>query len=348
MSITEIQDEHGTWVFIVPISNLVLTKDTDYEFRVDRVTFVDSSKLPRIRKRLGFPYTIKNFKKRWPEALDRFFGHSRTFATMRLKGAGSEMKEKFLSHVRDELSLLTLSQLGYSRRRHQAVPCLSEEGKTGILSLLMINTTKDSWSQPNQKIAKWDELKLDKNWLRWQGYYFFPLLDIIRGKEKVSPAWRKDIRNAAVLAGQSQQSSNRAKCFIWNMIALELLLTRQGDTYTEMLPSRVEAFLGWLSNWRGSNFEENIREIYNKRCNFVHRGDSSSIEIADILFSDDLILNVLMNVVNHPKLFKSKDDLVNFSKKVEAEKTLGIKSKVRPKSMKATFPVYVDDDYKKI
>lgn len=348
MAKTKIEDEHGTWVFIVPVSNLVLTKDTDYEFKVDRITFVDSSKLPRIRKRLGFPFTISEFKKRWPDVLDRFFGHSRTFATMRLTGIGSEIEEVFLSHVRDELSLLTLSQLGYSRRKHQATPCVSEEGKTGLLSYLMLNVTKNSWTQPNENTTKLSKLTLDKNWLRWQGDYFFPLLDIIRGKEKVSPAWRKDIRNAAVLAGQSQQSSDRAKCFMWNMIALELLLTRKGDTYTEMLPNRAEAFLGWMNNWQSGNFEENIREIYNKRCTFVHRGDSSSIEIADILFSDDLILNVLMNVVNHPKLFKSKDDLVKFSEKVEAEKVLGIKPKVRPKTIKASFPVYRDDDYKKI
>ena len=96
-------------MFIAPVSNLVLTKDTDFEFKVDRVTFVDSSKLPRIRKRLGFHFTIDKFKKSWPTVFERFFGHSQTFATMRLTGIGSEMEELFLSHVRDELSLLTLS-----------------------------------------------------------------------------------------------------------------------------------------------------------------------------------------------------------------------------------------------
>ena len=344
----KIKDEHGVWVFIVPISNLVLTKDTDYEFKVDRITFIDSSKLPRIRKRLGFPFTISEFKKRWPNVLDRFFGNSKTFATMRLTGIGTEMEETFLSHVRDELSLLTLSQLGYSRRKSQATPCVSEEGKTGLLSYLMLNVTKNSWTQPNQNTSKLGELRLDKNWVKWQGGYFFPLLDIIRGKTKLSKSWRKDIRNAAILAGQSQQSSDRAKCFLWNMISLELLLTRQGDTYTEMLPQRAEAFLGWVTNWNSGNFEEQIRSMYKKRCAFVHAGDRSSIEISDILFSDVLILNVLMNIVTHPEIFKSKEDLVSFSEKVEAEKILGIKPKVRPKTIKASFPLYGDEDYKRI
>ena len=130
-----------------------------------------------------------------------------------------------------------------------------------MLSYLMLNATKQTWSQPNQKTGKFRELRIDENWLRWQKYYFFPLLDIIRGKKKVSPAWRKDIRNASVLAGQSQQSIDRAKCFLWNMIALESLLTRQGDTYTEMLPNRAEAFLGWTNNWQSGNFKEHIRTI---------------------------------------------------------------------------------------
>ncbi|MDP1548933.1 MAG: hypothetical protein Q8L97_02065 [Nitrosomonas sp.] len=344
----KIEDEHGTWVFIVPVSNLVLTKDIGYEFKVDRITFIDSSKLPRIRKRLGFPSTLSEFKKRLPEVLDHFFGKSKTFATMRLTGVGCEMEELFLSHVRDELSLLTLSQLGYSRRNYQAIPYISEEGKTGSLSLLMLNVGKNSWVHSNQDTSKLGELRLDKEWINWQGSYFFPLLDIIRGKTKLSNSWRKDIRSAAILAGQSQQSTDRTKCFLWNMIALELLLTKQGDTYTDMLPKRVEAFLGWMTRWDSCKFEEQIRSIYKKRCAFVHAGDQSSVEISDILFSDVLILNVLINIAIHPVLFKSKEDLVNFSEKVEAEKVLGLKSKIRPKTITAILPIYRDDDYKKI
>jgi hypothetical protein len=349
MSIKKIPEQKGTWVFIAPISYLELTKETNYELRVDRVTFVDLSKIPRIRKRLGFPVTIKEFKNRWPDVIERFFSESKTYATMRLTGVGEEQQEVFLNRVREELSLLTLSQLGYSRRTSQSTPCLSQEAKTGLLSFLMFNITSNSWLQQNKNTYRLRNMRIDRRWLKWQtNHFFFNLMNIIKGKTSVSEGWRSDIKNAALLAGQSQQSSELLKSFIWNMVALETLLTQQGDTYTEMLPRRVEAFLGWMNSWKSGSYEENIRSIYKKRCNFVHKGQSSSITVADVLFSDVLILNVLTNIVNHPELFKCKNDLVKFSEKIDAEKLLGIKSKIRPKTLSASLPVFSEKDYMNI
>jgi hypothetical protein len=345
----KIQEDSGTWVFIAPVSHLVLTDETNLELKVDRVTFVDVSKVPKVRKRLGFPVTIKEFKKRWPDVLEKFFAESTTYATMRLSGYREEQEEVFLNRVREELSLLTLSQLGYSRRTSQSSPCLSQEAKTGTLSYLMFNITKNSWLQKNVNTYKIRDMRIDKKWIKWQKEFFFiSLMDIIRGKTRVSKGWRNDIKRAALLAGQSQQSSELNKSFLWNMIALETLLTKQGDTYTEMLPRRVESFLGWMNSWKSGSYEERIRSIYKKRCDFVHKGDGSTISVEDVLFSDVLILNVLINIVNHPEIFGSKEDLVSFSKKVEAENVLGIKGKVRPKTIRASLPVYLEKDYKNI
>jgi hypothetical protein len=57
---------------------------------------------------------------------------------------------------------------------------------------------------------------------------------------------------------------------------------------------------------------------------------------------------MLLNIINNIKLFKSKDDLRTFSKKVEAENILGIKSKVRPKKLLYRHGLYSKKDYEEI
>ena len=91
-----------------------------------------------------------------------------------------------------------------------------------------------------------------------------------------------------------------------------------------------------------------IKEVYKKRCDFVHDGNRESIAIEDVLFTDDLLLNVLINIVKHPKIFYSKKQLIKFAEKVKAEHLLDIKPKVRPKSLRFINIHYHQDDYEKI
>jgi hypothetical protein len=132
--------------------------------------------------------------------------------------------------------------------------------------------------------------------------------------------------------------------FLWNMIALETLLTKQTDKYTDALPKRVEAFLGWIGFWETENYEQRIREAYQKRCIFVHSGNNSTITKQDILFTDDLLLNLLYNITKFYRIFKSKNDIIEFADKVEAEHKLGIRSKVRPKKLMFISRKYSEKD----
>ncbi len=345
----EIQNEDGTWIFIAPIKGLILTKAVNFEYKVDHVTFISSSHLPYRRKRFGFPYTISDLRKKHHKCFNEFFSKERTFATLRLQGKGKDLREKFLRLVREELAILSLSQLGYGRRKHNAYPMIYKEHTSGITNYLLFNSDKLSITQQNQIIGKINRLVLDKRWKNFQSKVFFlNLVKIISKKINVRRLWQKDIKNAAILAGQSQCSADIPQSFLWNMIAIELLLTRQGDKYLNALPERAEAFLGWAVDWKKAKYEERIREIYEKRCKFVHDGNREAITIKDVLFSDDLLLNVINNIVKYPKLFFSKEKLIKFSEKVKAEHLLGIKSKVRPKSLQFFNIHYQNDDFKKI
>ncbi len=79
--------EKGTWIFCAPIANLHLTPATNYEYKLDRVTFIDTEKLPRRRKRFGFTLPISSHNS--PSA-QRIFRESKTLALVRLQGTGKD------------------------------------------------------------------------------------------------------------------------------------------------------------------------------------------------------------------------------------------------------------------
>lgn len=146
--------------------------------------------------------------------------------------------------------------------------------------------------------------------------------------------------------GLSQTANSVADAFLWNMVALELLLTNQGDKVVDALPSRAEALLGWSRNWTEDNFEAKIREAYSRRCLLVHEGNRDSPRREDLFFTDDLLICLLSNLVTHPVLFYSKEAVIEFSKRVEAERLLkGIKTTVRPRSLRMFRRKYNPADY---
>lgn len=341
--------EKGSWCFIVPVSNVLIGEDLGSEFTIDRIQLVSQNKLPRIRSRIGFPYHFSVFNAKNPDIQEKFFKKYKTFATKRYTGDGKANLKKFLATVREELALLALSQLGYGRRSFNAAPSIANEQGPGWTFYFMINNSSKHWIFGNEACSKIHMLSLNKNWVKRQkSAFFIDLLKIIRGKTKLSDGWCQDIKNAAILAGQSQMSSDLPQAFLWNMIAIELLLTKQGDHYSEKLPERAEAFLAWTIHWFMNSYDSKIKAIYKKRCDLVHAGKREIIEIEDLLFSDVLLLNVLTNIVKYPKIFRTKDDLITFSDKIQAENLLGIKSKVRPKNFRCRIPVYSKDDLEKI
>lgn len=267
-------------------------------------------------------------------------------AIMRVTGSVNELERDTLALLRDELAILSASQLGYAKRSFVAAPAIWDERPTTRQSLLWLGAN-DSWTQPNRVYGPHGSLRLDTGWLRFQrDVLFLPLLRLLRGEVRVAKAWREELRRAAILVGLSQAANSLADAFLWNMIALELLLTRQGDTVGDVLPSRAEALLGWSRNWVEDGFEIKIREAYARRCLLVHQGNRDCPSREDLFFTDDLLLCLLANLVTHPTIFTSKDAVIDFSKKVEAEKLLGVKAKIRPKSLRMIRRSYRPDDYR--
>lgn len=335
----------GKWVYIAPVSGVRLSEDVSNEFGIKRVLLITKDKLPRVRKRLGFPRTLSQMSERHGES----FSSSDVFAIVRQAGIPQETKTICRRIVQNELHILALSQLGYMKRRLGSYPSIQGLPASSWTSDILLNTEDARLMSQNKLIGKDDTLLLDQRWKNYHKEAFFiKLLEVLNNKTDVASSWRDELERAAILVGQSQCSSDVAQSFLWNMIALEVLLTRQGDKYTDALPMRVEAFLGWVSHWEVDGYLESIQELYRKRCAFVHNGKREDITIADLLFTDDLLLNLLSNLMRHISVFRSKNDVIEFSKKVEAEHVLGIRSKVRPKTLRFFSRTYKDKDYEEI
>lgn len=346
----KIQDTQGSWVYIVPVMGMNLTKAVNNEITINRVTFITVEKLSRVRKRFGIRVKISELKSK--PMYDTFFSNiGRIVAVVRFGGKPSEITTKAIRIIIEELEILSVSQLGYSKRRFNSHPSIYA-GSVSNLSYLCMNTKNDTALLNNQLVGKIGDLDLDERWSTWQKDIFFTkLIKIIRNEIVVNSSWRDNLYRASRLIGQSITTNNLAQAFLLNMIAIESLLTRQGDKYTEVLPKRIEAFIGWVGYWDVDNYKNKIKDVYLKRCQYVHDGNDSNIEIQDLLFTDDILLNILLNLIAHHNLFNSKEDVIEFTTKISAEHVLGIvgdKSKIRPKTLRFLSNNYTDEDYKKI
>lgn len=349
-SMTIPEEKVRNWVFLTPIENLVLTKELGREITVDSVTFVDRDRLPYVRQRLGFKRPISEIKSQGPGRLfSDFFTISQTYAVARRRGKVSDIEIQCYRQVKDAVSILAVSQLGYARRRFSPHISVDGEYKAPRMRRLFVDPASGVLNYGGRVTGGIGDLALTGHWMNFEKHgFFFKLLDLLSGKVTVHKHWRQDLRRAAILIGQGLNSNDVSMSFLYNMIALERLLTSRGDKYTEALPERIEALLGWVGFWETDRYEERIREIYDKRSAFVHTGEDSSISKRDLLFTDDLLYNLLANLLNYSDLFDSKEAVLEFAEKVEAERVLGLKPTVRPKKLVFFARHYSERDLEEI
>ncbi len=334
-------------IFVAPIEHLEIDAAVNYEFRINRVTLISTDKLQARRRRFGFPSRLSEMKAQ-PHGIvfKQFFDRAPTIAIVRITGISKDIERQAVTIIRDELAILTASQLGYAKRSSAGAPAIVGEKPVTKQSLLWMNTQDGTLTQPNRVYGPLISLRLDSTWLGFQRKVFFlKLLQLLKDKQQLKREWRNDLRRATILVGLSQAANSVSEAFLWNMIALELLLTRRGDRVRDELPSRAEAFLGWSSDWTQDKFKPRIQTAYLKRCMLVHQGDREAPTCEDLFFTDDLLLCLLTNLVSHANLFRSKEDIINFSLRVEAEQRLNVKARVRPKSLRFLRRTYDPKDY---
>lgn len=327
----ETMQQNGNWIYITPIYNLEITNEIKGELKIGRVIFVDINKIPLIRKRLGFPLVFSKINRN--TVTEDFFKESKTYAILSFHGIPKEKEFECREIIENAVNILSVSQLGYcSRRNNRQFGIINQRG---YARNFILNKTAFNGNINRSVESKPLPFRLDKKWQEYhKDFFFFDLLFIISSSSKMQKKWKETILRAAAMSGKSMQSRDLEYSFLWNMIIVEMLLTEQGDRYSDSLPERAEAFIGWVGFWNEKKFEERIKELYKKRCQFVHDGNSHNISVEDVLFTDDLVFNLMWNIVKHIQLFPSKESIIEFSNKVKAERLLGIKSKILPKTFR--------------
>lgn len=339
------RDHYAEWVFVAPLAGIGLTKAVNNEFRLLNVHLVERNRLTRVGNRLGLRLKASEIKNQVTECSYWQGPKANVYAVIRYTGIPKEISRKCLTMLKEELYVLASSQLGYGKRKANAHPSLIGDQNTGSISYLFLDPDSQARSYNNHVTGKFMDLRLSQAWIQHHNSSFFiKLLKLLDRNSPISSGWRELLKRAAVMIGQSQCSNDLVHSFLWNMIVLEMLLAKPGDRYLDVLPERVEAFLGWVGFWAETDFSGRIREVYQKRCDLVHQGKCETISVPDLLFTDDLLLNLLVNIVNHPKVFNSKQSVVDFADKVKAERKLNVKPRVRPRSLVFFSRTYAAED----
>jgi hypothetical protein len=289
---------------------------------------------------------------------DQMIRNNETLATLHIKlKHGQQFKDAVKecnSVIEDMTAILSLSRCLYSRRRSRDIFGIGTQPARVWQSYAFLK--KGSWPAKHASRPYWGgqlegaygPFVLDERWRNFhseQGF-FFGLLDILYGRKRqeVSRNWRKMLGRAALFAGRSWQTTDILQAFLYNIFALETLLL-EGGGRTEDLAKRVEIFLGWAGFWgHDENFITNIEDMHKVRHRIVHQADPSDLSLDHLLFSDDLVFNLLLNLVKHHRLFRRQADIIEFCRKIEAERILGLKHSVRPKTFRAMAPRYTDKD----
>lgn len=325
----------NNYLYAIPIGNMELTKAVDNEFRVNRVTFVSQQKLPYIRKRLGIPYPLSRLPNSFSWFDKDYFKKASTYAIVNIKGEKvKDTKEEIFNIVKDELAFVSLGQLGYSKRGNYGTPSVWGEHLANNRQYVVFDKNAGWGGWGGHLTGNFLPFTLTGMWKVFQTDAFFIELRklIFEDKTSLQKNWKRELHTASILIGNSIGSSDISTAFINNMIALEIILTRQGDKISKTLISRSEALLGWGAYWEAYGYNTRIKDIYDKRNRFVHDGNREDITIEDLKFTDHLLFNILVNLVKHPILFNSKQAIIDFARKIEAEKILGVKSKLMPKN----------------
>jgi len=347
------------WLFVTPIRNLAIGKDLRNRVVIGRVEYIGSDRLPYVRRRIGITHRISQLRRSHDGlSFDSMLKENSTLALLPIKlkhGQDFEgVTNSCYAIIKDATAILSLSRCLYSRRRARDIFGIGTQSACAWQNYAFLK--RGDWPSKRtpqaflggQLEGAFGPFVIDKNWWNWHNKYgfFFALLDILYGRKKqgVSRGWRKRLENAALFAGRSWQTRDILEAFLYNVFALETLLLGDGGR-TEDLAKRIEIFLGWAGFWgHDKDFIDKVEEMHKVRHNIVHKADPSGLSLDHLLFSDDLVFNLLLNLVKHYRIFKQQKDVTTFCQKIEAERILGLKHIVRPRTFRAMAPRYSDKD----
>jgi len=315
-------DKKGHFLYVTPVAGIHLDQVTGGEYRIDKVTLFTPERFLRTR-RYKFVYN------KWRQEAEKCAALETTAVIAAVPAGGKPFTACRFGHelIKDELSILSSSRLGYRSRDRRGVVGISGCLDSYDTKDLLLGLTVDLMQTLNRRHAP-DQLRITDEFLNMQDQ-FFPyhrLVQMIRGRYHIDDNWRLLLRNVAILAGRSQNAIETADAFLWNMIALEQLLLggQERGGHQAKLTTRCKALFGYCPLWERMEFDVALDKIYKARCSLIHEGNRKSISLDHVIISDLILSNVIGSLVFNSSRISSKSALIEHAEKAKARALLGL------------------------
>lgn len=330
-------DQKTNWTLFVPIYNLEIAPNIKGELRIGDVLFVSTEKISRIRKRLGLHHPLSYYRSsRLKEPIS---SKVKVYACMKTLRKTDEHLIRELKVIKKAIFILASSQFYRIGRDQRIVFGIPEIDSKLIVEYALFenSSSRCKYTIPMMipRLATRGPFRLDTEWKKFiSNYFFIYLLKIINGYISVEKAWRDAIQRAAMFAGMSHFALNSWEAFLYDMIAIEILLSERNDKkINDKIVKRLFALFGWMTNEDPNKWKRSIEGLYKIRSAFVHKGETKNITIDDLLYADLVLANLLEAVCRLTREFQSKKDIEELARKIEARRNLGQKPLERPKGI---------------
>ena len=308
-----------------PVFGLSLDDDIGNELKFKRVLFVSAKKIPRIRKRLGIPEVISYYEKSCCTRME-LFSEVNTYAWVPFRWTEKKTDLSCERRIVQNAVWILASSLFSRYERHRFRLSLTPNIERRIHeSAYIFNSSKPEMRASHGVLGPIEDYnlgKLEYSFLR--GHFFNELIVVNSWKTPIKPKWLKLINRAASLAGRSYLADTLSDAFMYVMIAIEVLLSQQGDKHAEVIASRINSFFSWYFDNNDDRWKAIVNRLYKLRCDFVHDGKGENLNGLDLYNAEILLRNLLRNICMKPYRFPTKKAITDHSRKVEARRVLDL------------------------
>lgn len=329
--------ERRSGVTLHPVPGLVLTKEVGQELALGRVTFVAREALLRRYRRHGLARrhvdVLTGKVKPLYQSLDSDFERWQTYALVRTSKTRKQDLASVERLVREAVLLLAASQMSASASFRRTAKVFGDVRRARVATRDVFTLKTGGLVQAGYRlVGQPEDLQLDASWKGKRSWHFWwPLRSILFTNNKINSRYKGRLKRAAAVVGQSVFCDSVSEAFVLNVIALETLVCKRGESIGNQLLQVLWALHHWSANVDRANLADQLKDIYDLRSGIVHDGDLSGITVEHLSVSDSLLFNTFGNICR--ARFRSISQLSDFAKSVKAYETLGLKPRRLPKGL---------------
>ncbi len=300
---------NSTWQVVVPVTGLVVDDRPPINglWRVGDVRFMSPA---AAQAYLQPPTTYSSISQNAFDMLRGPAGHADALAIVQREGTPAELRPRVFTELREAVNILASTAAFWTSRHHNCGFALSGDPRFAAKTDTFIDTTSAAWYRSAKTEGHVQPFELNAQWHNAISTAGIDRLFAVIDDQSIDAAWRRQIRASAAMLGQSMMSLKRADAFLFNVIGLETLLTRQGERNGTKLTQRIKGLTGWYLRSKRPTYEAEIKSIHQVRCAIVHDADYSNLTVEELLLSDLYLRNALLNVVLNARYFPTKDAMI--------------------------------------